>query len=88
MRPAPDLNDPEQLRRYRQKLRGVARGIRQLGVSLAVFGALLVLLRAGHFVTLPIWVPLAVLVAAFVLMAWGVSVRTRYHFRRMRGEDR
>jgi hypothetical protein len=81
----PRLNDPAERAAYRAELRRVARPIRLAAVWLAIAGALLAAIRMRLW-PMPIAVPAAVLACAFFLMVLGVTVRIKYHQRRMRGE--
>lgn len=83
--PPPNLNDPEALRAYRLELRRVALLPRRLGVALAVVGGLLSFQREQ--LALPDAVPLGLLLLGVIGMAIGITQRTRYHRRRMAGED-
>jgi len=84
-RPIPNLNDPAERKAYRRELMGVARGVRRIGVGLAVLGSALILVNA-YWTPIPNLVTLAAIVAGFTLMLMGIGVRTKYHKRRMRGE--
>ncbi len=81
----PDLNDPAQRAAYRRELLRVARPVRWAGVGLAVLGAALLVI-SRRWTPLPGWLPWSVVGCAFVLMAIGITLRTRRHLRRMRGE--
>lgn len=80
----PNLNDPAERAAYKAELKQIARPLRMGAVWLAVLGALLAALRAKVW-PMPIAVPVAVLGLAFFLMVLGVTVRVKYHQRRMRG---
>ena len=84
-RPPPNLADPAERAAYRKELMGVAKGVRRIGVALAVIGAALLIYDA-RFAPLPGWLPWTVIAVAFALMLAGIFARTRYHRRRMRGE--
>jgi len=79
----PNLSDPAERAAYRRELAGVARGVRYSGVGLAALGALLAVIRSLYWREMPKWLPLLVIVAAFVLMSVAILIRTRYHARRM-----
>ena len=81
----PNLNDPAERAAYRQELAGVARGVRYSGVGLAAVGALLAVIRSLYWREMPKWIPLLVIVAAFVLMSVAILIRVRHHARRMAG---
>jgi membrane protein YdbS with pleckstrin-like domain len=81
----PRLNDPAERAAYKAELRAVARPLRMGAVWLAVAGALLAALRV-KVLPMPVAVPAAVLALAFFLMVLGVTVRVKYHQRRMRGD--
>lgn len=81
----PRLNDPAERAAYQAELRQIARPIRTAALWLAIAGALLAAVRAKLW-PMPIAVPVAVLCLAFFLMVLGVTVRLKYHHRRMRGE--
>ncbi|MES2097423.1 MAG: hypothetical protein V4459_11760 [Pseudomonadota bacterium] len=81
----PNLNDPAELAAYRQELRGVARGVRLSGVTLAVVGALIAIARAWWMPSIPKLVTLIVIAAAVMLMLTGVALRAAYHKHRMAG---
>lgn len=83
--PPPNLKDPEALSAYRQELRGVALLPRRLGIGLAVVGGLLSFQRER--LALPDILPLGLIFLGLVGMAIGIQLRTRYHERRMAGED-
>lgn len=80
----PNLKDPAERAAYRRELRGVARGVRLAGVTLAVIGALLSLARARLWPELPRGAVLAVILLGLGTMAAGVVIRARYHRARMR----
>ena len=82
----PDLNDRDQRAAYRRELQGVARGTRYSGVGLAAAGALLAVIRAAYWREMPKWLPLIVIVGAFVLMSAAILARMRHHARRMAGK--
>ncbi|MHA6719945.1 hypothetical protein ACX40Y_10910 [Sphingomonas sp. RS6] len=81
----PRLSDPAERAAYKAELRTVARPLRMGAVWLAVLGALLAAVRARLW-PMPIAVPVAVLGLAFFLMVLGITVRVKYHQRRMRGD--
>ena len=81
----PNLTDPAERAAYKAELKQIARPLRMGAVWLAVLGALLAALRA-KMLPMPIAVPAAVLGLAFFLMVLGITVRVKYHQRRMRGD--
>jgi len=81
----PDLNDPAQRAAYRRELQGVAFPIRYTGISFALLGVALALVRRIWFPDLPAAVPLAALGFGVLNMVAGIAFRTRYHQARMRG---
>ncbi|GAA0321148.1 hypothetical protein GCM10009087_34260 [Sphingomonas oligophenolica] len=81
----PDLNDPAQRAAYRRELQGVARPIRYTGISFALLGVALALIRRQWFPDLPIVIPIAALGFGMLNMVAGIVLRTRYHQARMRG---
>ena len=83
---APNLKDPAERAAYRQELQGVARGVRYSGIGLAALGAVLAVIRSLYWRAMPEWLPLSVIIAAFVLMGAAIMIRTRYHARRMKGD--
>ena len=82
---APNLSDPAERAAYRRELQGVARPIRYTGVSFAVLGVVLALIRRLWFPDLPAIVPIAALGLGVLNMIAGIILRTRYHQARMRG---
>lgn len=81
----PNLNDPAERAAYKAELKQIVRPLRMGAVWLAVLGALLAALRAKVW-PMPIAVPAAVLGLAFFLMVLGITVRVKYHQRRMHGD--
>jgi len=81
----PDLGDPAQRAAYRRELQGVARPIRYTGISFALLGVALALVRRQWFPELPAAIPLAALGFGVLNMIAGIVLRTRYHQARMRG---
>jgi hypothetical protein len=86
MRPPPDLADPEQLRAYRAELRGILRPFRYFTLGLAFFVCALILLRAW-VMPLPLWLPVGAAALWLMCTITIITVRTRYHQLRMRGQD-
>lgn len=85
-RPPPNLSDPAQLAAYRQELRGVVRGLRLGAVGVTILGAVISLLRATLWPTIPMLVPLVLIALGVMLMITAIAFRTAYHARRMRGD--
>lgn len=81
----PNLDDPAERAAYRRELQGVARPIRYTGLSFALLGVLLALIRRLWFPDLPAIVPIAALGFGVLNMVAGIVLRTRYHQARMRG---
>jgi len=81
----PDLGDPAQRAAYRRELQGVARPIRYTGISFALLGVALALVRRQWLPELPAAIPLAALGFGVLNMIAGIVLRTRYHQARMRG---
>ncbi len=82
----PDLNDPAQRAAYRRELQGVGRPIRYTGISFALLGVALALVRRQWIPDLPAAIPLAALGFGALNMIAGIVLRTRYHQARMRGQ--
>ena len=81
----PNLSDPAERAAYRRELQGVARPIRYTGLSFALLGVMLALIRLLWFPDLPTIVPIAALGFGVFNMIAGIVLRTRYHQARMRG---
>lgn len=84
-RPAPNLSDRDALIAYRKELRGVAPLWRYSGITMAVLGAALLVLRSKQVIHVHVLVPILIIVAAIVLMSIAILQRSLYHARRMRG---
>ncbi|MES2755663.1 MAG: hypothetical protein V4659_13485 [Pseudomonadota bacterium] len=82
---SPDLTDPATRAAYLAELRQVARGARLGGLTLAVVGAGLAVVRTYWLPQLPAWLPLAVIATALGLILIGIVRRTRWHLAHMGG---
>lgn len=87
MTQAPDLSTPEGRSAYRLELRGVARGVRLTGLTMALSG---IAIGASRYFMDPWPAPLRYLalglcVVGLALMLIGMIQRTRYHLRRLSG---
>jgi uncharacterized integral membrane protein len=83
----PDLTTPEGRAAYRKELRGVARPVRLIGLTLALTG---VAVGASRYFIEPWPAPLryaalAMCIVGIILMLIGMIQRTRYHIRRLSG---
>ena len=81
---APNLNDPAERAAYRRELQSVARPIRFTGVSFALLGVALAIVRMQWMPDLPEIVPIAAVAVGAANMVAGILIRTRYHQARMR----
>ena len=81
----PNLADPAERAAYRRELQGVARPIRYTGVSFALIGVVLAIVRRFWWPDLPEVVPIAAIALGALNMVAGIVLRTRYHQARMRG---
>jgi len=82
---APNLDDPAERAAYRQELRGVARGVRLIGLWLAAAGLVLVAVARRELLPVPLWIAFSVTGFGAMLMITGAVARSRYHSLRMRG---
>ena len=81
---APNLSDPAERAAYRRELQGVARPIRYTGISFALLGVGLAIIRRLWWPDLPEIIPIAAIALGAVNMVAGILIRTRYHQARMR----
>lgn len=81
----PNLGDPAERAAYRRELQGVARPIRYTGVSFALLGVTLAMVRRLWWPDLPEFVPITALVLGALNVVAAIVLRTRYHQARMRG---
>ena len=85
----PDLADPAARAAYKQELRGLARGWRGLGFALVILGvaAQFYLRSRGIADPWPMRASWAAIALGWVIFAYVITYRTRYHKARM-AEDR
>ena len=84
---APDLSTPEGRTAYRKELQGVARGVRLVGLAMALSG---IAVGASRYFMDPWPAPLryaalGLAIPGVILMLIGMIQRTRYHLRRLSG---
>lgn len=75
----PNLDNPEQLRAYKDELRAFGRGWRWLGLVLIVVGVTVMFIRGEGFDRLSI----SLIAAGWLVWIPLIVARTRYHRRRM-----